>query len=168
AVNVVSVLYLREEGGLSLNERGAFYHLMGDAGASVAVIIGLAVMAVTGMQLVDPLVAVLIALFVFVSAVRVLVEAAEIILQKAPIDPEEIKEVVEGIEGVEGAHDIKSWSVCSNVNVCTVHAEMSVRTLEEAEEVRKRVDRELKDRFNLQHVTLQIEQEPTEGNAVEH
>lgn len=163
AVNALSVIYLRGK-EMGLNEKGAFYHLLGDSAGSVAVIVGLVTVYFTEILAIDAVVAGLIALFVIWSASKVLIEGAGIIMQKSPISPEDIKRVVEDFDGVEEAHDIKSWQVCSKVNVCTVHAEMSISTLDEAEKVREKVDQELKDRFNLQHVTLQMEKEPTRNH----
>ncbi|MDY6777019.1 MAG: cation diffusion facilitator family transporter, partial [Candidatus Nanohaloarchaea archaeon] len=167
-VNVASVYYLQGDEEMSLNERGAFYHLLGDAGGSIAVILGLIVVAFTGIRVVDPLAAVLIAGLVVWSAGKVLLEGTGIILQRSPIDPDAIQEEVEAEDGVAGAHDIRCWRVCSNVNVCTVHATMSVETLEEAETLRKEIDQRLKDRFDLQHITLQVETEETGSNHVSH
>lgn len=156
-VNIVSVLYLEGEGEMSLNEKGAFYHLMGDAAGSVTVILGTIIVTFTGLTVVDPLAAVLIAGLVVWNAGRVLMEGTGIILQKSPIDPEEMKKHLVTVDSVENAHDIKCWRVCSNINVCTVHAQVSVETLEEAERLREQLATQLKNRFNLQHVTIQIE-----------
>lgn len=157
-VNVVSVIYLEGAGEMSLNEKGAFYHLIGDAAGSVAVIIGIGFAMVTGRTVFDPIAAVLIAGLVLWSSGKVLAEGTGIILQKSPVPPEDIKSVVESMDGVEDAHDIKCWRVCSMINVCTIHARMNVETLAEAERIRKQINTRLKDTFNLQHITLQIEQ----------
>ncbi len=167
-INLVCVLYLHSSEALSLNEKGAFYHLIADTGSSAAVIIGVIVIWVTGITIIDPLIAVAIALVVVWSAARIIMEGTGIILQRSPIDPDSIEETVETFDGVEDAHDIRCWRVCSNVNVCTVHAEMSVETLAEAETLRKQIADRLKDRFDLQHVTIQIEQERSHHNHVSH
>jgi len=158
-VNIVSALYLDGKEAMSLNEKGAFYHLLGDAAGSVAVIVGIVFAAVTGTTVFDPVAAVLIAAMVVWSAGRVLMEGTGIILQKSPIDPADIMAVVMAVDGVENAHDIRCWQVCSSVNVCTVHARMSVETLDEAEALRSRLEERLRDRFALQHITIQIERE---------
>lgn len=155
-VNLFSVWWLHEE-TMSLNERGAFYHLLGDAGGSVAVIVGTAAIAVTGTQVIDPLVAVLIAALVLISSTRVIAEGTGILLQRSAIDPEDIREVVLSVEGVEEAEDIRSWQVCSSVDVCTVHVDLSVTTLEDAEEVRGRIEDELQDRLGIDHLTVQVD-----------
>lgn len=168
AINLLCVLYLHRSGGLSLNEKGAFYHLLADTGSSAAVGLGAIAIWATGITVIDPLIAVIISVVVVWSATRILMEGVGIILQRSPIDPEDIERVVEATEGVVDAHDIRCWRVCSNVNVCTVHAEMNVETLAEAEELREQITDDLKDRFNLQHVTLQIEDERSHHNHVNH
>ncbi len=158
AVNLFSVFYIRGE-DMSLNEKGAFYHLMGDSGASVAVIVGLGLVHFTDFVALDPMIAAVIALFVIWSAFNVLAGAAGIILQKSPVDPSFIREAVEGMKMVEETHNIHSWQVCSKVNVCTVHVGLNVSTLEDAEKARKKIGEMLRERFGIQHVTLQIEKD---------
>ncbi|MDY6770688.1 MAG: cation diffusion facilitator family transporter [Candidatus Nanohaloarchaea archaeon] len=167
-INLASALYLHGDEEMSLNERGAFYHLLGDAGGSIAVILGLTVVATTGIRAADSVAAILIAALIIWSAVKVLREGGGILLQQSPIDPASIEDAVEAMDGVENAHDIKCWQVCSNVNVCTVHATMTVKTLDEAENLRQRIDEDLKEQFNFQHVTIQIEGEETADNGIEH
>lgn len=83
-VNVVSV-YVLQGGEMSLNERGAYYHLLGDAGASVAVVVSMLVVRVTGLTVVDPLTAVLIAGLIVWSAVKLLRESGVIFFQQSPV-----------------------------------------------------------------------------------
>ncbi len=156
-VNLASVYYLYRSGDLSLNEKGAFYHLLSDAGSSAAVVVGVAVVWATGITVIDPLIAAMIAALVIWSAGRIILEGTGIILQRSPIDPDAIQDTVESSEHVSDTHNIRCWRVCSNVNVCTVHVEMTVETLDEAEDLREQITAELTDRLDLQHVTLQIE-----------
>lgn len=166
-VNLFSVWWIHDE-SMSLNERGAFYHLLGDAGGSIAVIVGTAAIAVTGIRVIDPLVAALIAIIVLTSAARVLVEGTGILLQRSAIDPEDIRDVVLSIEGVEEVDDIRSWQVCSTVDVCTLHVNLSVRTFEDAEEVRGRLEDVLRDELGIDHLTIQVDsyiEQPDGGTA---
>jgi len=160
AVNLVSMRIV--EGGRGLNEKGAYLHLFGDAGGSVAVIVGTVAMHVTGLALFDPLVAVLIALVVLYSAGRVVRKSLGIFLQKSPIPASEIQEAIESVEGVEEAHDVRIWEVCSQLCVATVHAVVSVQRLAEARRIREAIEEVLRDRFVIHHVTVQIEEEPSE------
>jgi len=155
-VNLFSVWWLHEE-AMSLNERGAFYHLLGDAGGSVAVIIGTAAISVTGMRFIDPLVAVFIAVLVLISSGRVIAEGAGILMQRSAIDPEDIRSVVLSVEGVQGVDDIRSWQACSSVDVCTLHVDLAVTAIEDAEDVRERLEDQLGARLGIDHLTIQVD-----------
>lgn len=156
AVNLLSVWYL--QGAEGLNERGALYHLLSDAAGSVAVLVGLAAIRLTGSAVIDPVVAVVIAVFVVWSAARVLLEGTGIILQRSPVDPDALREAVAAIDGVADVHGVRAWQVCSRVNVCTLHAAVTVETLADADAIRRTVTDRLRDRFGMEHVTVQIEQ----------
>jgi len=166
AINVVSVLVL-ERDEMSLNERGAYFHLLGDAGGSVAVIVGALAIQYTGRYVIDPIVAVLIAMLVLGSAFAVLKRSLGIMLQKSPVPASEVEEAIESIEGVDDAHDIRVWEVCSQVCIATVHAVVSIDDLEKASGIREAIRHELKERFGIQHVTVQVEREPSE-ESTEH
>lgn len=157
-LNVVSVVYLHGKREMSLNERGAFYHLLGDAAGSLAVIVGVVVISYTGIIVVDPIVAVLIALLVIWSALKILAEGTGIILEKSPISASKIEEEVRTIDGITEVSNINAWQVCSKFRVCTLHMKVSVKTLEEAAEIRHKVEDRLKRKFNIQHLTLQVEE----------
>lgn len=86
---------------MSLNERGAFYHLIGDAGGSLAVIVSTIVIEVSGVRIVDPITAALIAVVVTWSAVKVLRGSGAIFLHRTPLDPEKIRSHLLGVEGVK-------------------------------------------------------------------
>lgn len=155
-VNVVSVLYIRGE-EMTLNERSAFYHLLGDVGGSLAVILGVSIFYYTGLEYADPVAAIFIAGLVVFSAGKVLFEGTNILLQKSPIPPSDIKNQIERIEGVKSAHSIKCWNVCSSIGVCSLHVIVKVETLKEAESAREKVVELLRDKFGFKHVTVQIE-----------
>lgn len=92
-VNVGSV-YVLQGGEMSLNERGAFYHLLGDAAGSIAVIASTLIIEVTGLRIVDPVVAGLIALLITWTAGKVLYGSGAIFLQRTPFDQSEVQAIV--------------------------------------------------------------------------
>lgn len=119
-VNVVSVLVLQDE-SMSLNERGAFYHLLGDAGGSVAVIVSTVVIHLFEIRLVDPIVASLIAVLISWSAIKVIRGSGAIFLHRTPLDIETMRTEISDIEGVESVEDLHAWQICSQITVATVH-----------------------------------------------
>ncbi|RBI59549.1 cation transporter [halophilic archaeon] len=153
-VNMGSV-YVLQGSEMSLNERGAFYHLVGDAGGSIAVIVSTVVIEVTGLRIVDPITAALIAVVVTWSAVKVLRGSGAIFLHRTPFDTEEIRMHLLDREGVKGVDDLHAWQICSQITVATTHIETGVETMAEAEDVSRRVHEELAH-HGVDHATIEL------------
>lgn len=153
-VNAVSVLVL-EGDDMTLNERGAFYHLLGDAGASVAVIVSTVVVSVTGVTLVDPAVAVLIAAVVLWSAGKLLVGSGAIFLHRAPVRQSDVEARLQRMAGVTDVLDSHTWQICSEITVSTVHVAVAVDDLAAADELTERIHRQLAD-LGVNHATVEL------------
>ena len=104
-VNVVAV-YVLEGGELNLNERGAFYHLLGDAGGSVTVIVSVLVVEFVNIRVFDPITAVLIAVVVTWSAWKRLRGSGAISLQRTPVDLDAIRTVLSRVDGMDEVEDL--------------------------------------------------------------
>lgn len=166
-VNLFSVYYL-QGGEMSLNERGAFYHLMGDTGGSIGVIVSTALIYFTGITWFDPVVALLIAGLIIRSATKLLRESFGILMQKSPIPSTEIEQAIESVEGVIDAHHIRVYEICSKVCVASAHAQIEVDSWEQADKIRKEILDRLKQEFNIQTVTLQIEKDRKNHGEITH
>ncbi|WP_135827100.1 cation diffusion facilitator family transporter [Halorussus ruber] len=153
-VNVGSV-YVLQGGEMSLNERGAFYHLLGDAGGSVAVIVSTIVIEMTGFQIIDPIVAGLIAVVITWSAGKVLRGSSVIFLHRTPFDSDKVQAVLREIDGVTAVDDLHAWQICSQITVATTHIETDVETMAEAEDVSRRVHEELAHN-GVDHATVEL------------
>ena len=124
---------------MSLNERGAFYHLLGDAGGSVAVIVSTIAVWVFDLPIADPVAAILIGVLVLVSAGNVLRESSSILLQRSPISPDDLRKELAAIDGVVQVEDIHIWQVCSQLTVGTVRLNDTATTVDEQQTIRSRV-----------------------------
>ena len=153
-VNLGSV-YVLQGGDMSLNERGAFYHLLGDAGGSIAVIISTAAIAVFDVPIADPIVAVLIAVLVLWSAGKVLWESSSILLARSPTDTNQLREELLTIDGVERVDDLHVWQVCSQLTVATVRLSDAAETLEDQQMIRRRAHEQL-TRVGVDHATVEL------------
>jgi len=154
AVNLVSV-YVLEGEEMSLNERGAFYHLLGDAGGSVAVIVSTLAVAVFDLPVADPIAAVLIGILVLVSAGKVLWESSSILLERSPVSANTLKDGLTAIDGVDRVEDLHVWQVCSQLTVATVRLGDTASTLEEQRAIRTRV-REYLTTHGIDHATIEL------------
>lgn len=140
---------------MSLNEKGAFYHLLGDAGGSVAVIVSVLAIEVTGIRVIDPIAAALIAAVVTWSAMTVLRGSGEIFFLKTPLESDEIRSILDDIDDVDRIDDFHAWQICSQITVATVHVETDVETMAEAESIVRRVHDELAHE-GIDHATVEL------------
>ncbi|WP_436908010.1 cation diffusion facilitator family transporter [Halosimplex marinum] len=153
-VNVGSVYILRG-GEMSLNERGAFYHLLGDVGGSVAVIVSTIVIELTGTQIIDPIIAGLIAILIVWSAGKVLRGSGAIFLHRTPFEQSDVRAILEEIDGVTAVDDLHAWQICSQITVATTHLETDVDSMTDAETVNRRVHEALA-KYGVDHATVEL------------
>jgi cobalt-zinc-cadmium efflux system protein len=153
-VNIGSV-YIVQGGEMSLNERGAFYHLLGDAGGSVAVIISTVAIAVFDIPIADPIAAVFIGVLILVSAGKILRESSSILLERSPISPDALRDELTSLDGVENVADVHVWQVCSQLTVATVRLEYTARSLDEQQMIRSQVHQLLTD-HGIEHATVEL------------
>lgn len=154
-INIASV-YVLQGDEMSLNERGAFYHLLGDAGASVAVIVSMLVIKFTALSIVDPLTAVLIAGLIIWSAVKLLRESGAIFFQQSPIDSAEVMDTLEAMDGVAGVEDLHIWSLTSQIYVAEVYVTDTTETIDERDSLVEQIHRTLETDFAVNHATVEV------------
>ncbi|MFC7134865.1 MULTISPECIES: cation diffusion facilitator family transporter [Salinibaculum] len=154
-VNVGSVLVL-QGGEMSLNERGAFYHLLGDAGASVAVIVSTLVIRFTGVVAVDPATAVVIAGLIVWSALVLLRESGAIFFQQSPVDPAAVRTALADLDAVDSVEDLHVWSLSSQISVASVFVTDATTSLDERDALVGRVHEVLESEFGITHATVEV------------
>lgn len=156
-VNLVITISLR--GHHDLNIRGAYLHVLGDTLSSFAVIIGGAVIFLTGYYIVDPVLSILISIVIIYSSLRLLRESVDILMERTPkhIDIEELKKEILDVEGVFSLHDLHVWSICSNVHALNAHLMVDNISVKDTENITWEVNKRLLQRYNIKHTTLQFE-----------
>ena len=155
-VNVVAFRLLHA-GADHVNVRGALLHVLGDLLGSVAAIVGAVVIMATGWLPVDPLLSLLVAALVLVSALRLLRETGHILLQGTPreIDTDRVKAELRGaVPGVRDVHHLHVWSLTSGRHVTTLH----LRIDDDASPtgVVAGAKARLSEAFGLDHSTIQV------------
>ena len=145
----------------SLNLRSAYLHVLGDLLSSVGVVIGGVVMLATDAYWVDPALSVLIAAVIVVGAWRVLRESVDVLLEATPagIEYSEVEGAILALESVEGVHDLHIWSLTSGVHALSCHIEVKPELLVECEGILDAVRQVVRERFEIDHTTVQIEPE---------
>lgn len=154
AVNFVAAYVTRH--GDSLNQRAVNLHMLEDVLGWIVVLVGAVIMRFTDISVIDPVMSVAVAVFIFINAIKNLKEAIDLFLEKTPagIDVHELEEHISEIEGVKGVHHIHVWSMDGHNNYATMH----VVTNEDAHEIKEKIRAELKE-HGVGHATLELEGE---------
>jgi cobalt-zinc-cadmium efflux system protein len=160
-VNVIGLLLLRSGARESLNVRGAYLEVVGDALGSFAVLVAAVVILTTGWDGADAIASLVIAAMIVPRAIALLREVAEVLLEGTPrdVDLEELREHIVSTEGVVDVHDLHVWTITSGMPVMSAHVVVddSVTRMGEAHAVLDRLRDCLADHFDVEHSTFQIE-----------
>jgi cobalt-zinc-cadmium efflux system protein len=157
AVNGIAMFTLYGSREHSLNIRGAYLEVFADFIGSVGVLIGAALIRWTGALWIDPLIAVLIALWVLPRGWALLKSAMHVLLEGTPegIDYRAVSSSMLAVPGVCAIHDLHIWSLTSGVPLLTAHVEIDEVT-EWSGTLKTLRDMLAKD-HRIDHVTIQIE-----------
>lgn len=168
AVNALAMLLLRSGQEASLNVRGAYLEVWADFMGSVAVLVAAGLIALTGVPWIDPVAAILIALWVLPRGWSLLRAALHVLLEGTPegIDPRAVEQTILTIGGVRRVHDLHLWSITTGVPLLTAHVELE--TLDGWDEKLAALRCAVLENHQINHVTVQPEIMPscqTEQNA---
>jgi cobalt-zinc-cadmium efflux system protein len=145
-------------GATSLNVRGAYLHILLDTLSSVAVLIGgVAIWFRPSLGFLDPVLSMIIAVFILYSAYRLLREAADVLLETVPqdIDLGDVLDAMRTVAGVGEIHDLHIWTITSGRHALSAHVVVDREEMRDS--VLHSVGKMLVDRFAIHHVTLQVE-----------
>jgi len=148
-----------------INIRGAFLHMMADAGVSAGVVVGGIVIYFTGLNWIDPLLSLLIVGLIFWSTWGLLSEAVRMSLAGVPrdIDVEEVLEYLASLPDVEAVHDLHIWPMSTSETAMTAHLVLPLG--HPGKGFLAKVQKEMKSRFSIHHITIQIELEDEEADV---
>ena len=156
-VNGAAMLRLRR--GHSLNEKVVSLHMLEDVLGWLAILIGSVIMYFFDVPVLDPVLSVLISVYVLYNVFRNIRELARIILQGTPpaIDPDEIIAAIKEIEPVDNIHDLHLWTVDGTYNVLTIHIVLkSTQSLLQLAELKNKIRQALLEK-GIEHITIEFE-----------
>ena len=153
-VNFCAAYFTRE--GDSLNQKAVNLHMLEDVLGWAVVFVGAVVMRFTDIAIIDPILSIGVAVFIFVNAVKNLKEALDLFLEKTPhnMDLQEMKEHILELDGVLDVHHIHLWSM----DGCHHYATMHIVTNADPHIVKDAVREELRE-HGIGHATLELEGE---------
>lgn len=169
--NIFAMIILKKDAHKSLNVKAAYIHLIGDSLSSVLVIGGGILIRFFDITWVDPVITVLISLFIVRSGFLILKESVNILMQSAPdhLEINEIKKRVEQWPAVLNIHHIHAWMLTDTELHLEAHIELnSDMKLSQINTIQREIEQLLQVEFKATHVTLQFEFEPDHKASLIH
>lgn len=158
-MNLVAASALHEHSGDDLNVHSAFLHVIGDAAASVGVIVGGIIMYFTHWYVMDAIISVGIGAIIFVGAWRVIRDSAHILMEGVPrgMSTPQVAEAIRGVDGVNAVHHLNLWAVCSHIIALSAHVDIEPEFKGRQAGVLRQIEELLFNEFHISHTTLQVE-----------
>ena len=159
AANLIGTWLLHPGAKSNLNIRSAYLHLLSDAVSSVAVILGAAAIRFFHQFWVDPVLSLLIAVYVGWESWKILLAAIDVLMLKVPgsISLDELQATLEELAGICNVHHIHLWRVDDDDLHFEAHVNTEFETLQETGPLAEAIENLLYERFGINHVTLQFE-----------
>ncbi|HEX3518152.1 MAG TPA: cation diffusion facilitator family transporter [Solirubrobacteraceae bacterium] len=166
AVNLAAAWTLASASRRSLNMEGSLQHILTDLYGFIGTAVAAGVIVVTGFQRADPLVSLLIAALMLRSGYALVKASGRVFLEAAPegLDPEAVGRALVAQEGVVEVHDLHVWEVTSGFPALSAHVQVGAEC--DCHMARRGLEAMLRERFSLDHTTLQVDHAPGRGSEI--
>lgn len=156
-INLVGLFLMHSGAKHNLNIKGIWLHILVDTLGSVSTILAAVLIWLFGWYLVDPIVSVLLAIFIMVGAGRLLMDCANVLLEGTPkqVDIASLKIGMESMSGVTKVHDLHVWMVTSGMIALSAHVD--VEQSADHGNILRLLTHYLNEKHQISHVTLQLE-----------
>lgn len=159
-VNLIGVRILHSGAQTSLNVEGAFLEVLSDMLGSIAVLVAALIMWLTGWYYADPVASIVISVLIVPRAWHLLRSATHVLMEGAPPDVPltDVESALLALDEVEQVHDLHVWTLTSGLNALSAH--LLVRGVDdpaESQRLLEQVSALLRERFGVEHTTIQLE-----------
>jgi cobalt-zinc-cadmium efflux system protein len=156
-INLIGLMILSSGRNASLNIHGAWLHLLTDALGSVAAIVAGGTIWAFGWYWVDPVASIAIGLLVIYSSWSLVKQAIAILMQSTPahLDFDAVCGAMAAVPGVREVHDLHIWTITSGMESLSAHVVLAPG--EEQQALMENMRQVLHERFNIDHITIQID-----------
>lgn len=156
-INLIGISLLKNDAKMNLNIEGAYLEVIKDAVGSIAIILTGIVLYFTNFYLIDPLISIILVLFIIPRIWLLVKKSIHILMEGVPpnISYEEVKKSILDIKGVTGIFDLHIWTISSNQDALTAHVVISDMT--KSDLILKEIMSILENKFKISHNTIQLE-----------
>jgi cobalt-zinc-cadmium efflux system protein len=165
--NLISAWLLFGEHRKSLNVRGAMFHIVSDAIGSAGAILASLAILLGGYYIADPLISVIVGILILSSSWVLIRDAVDILLEGTPshVNIVSLQGDLKKIQGVESVHDLHVWTLTSGVLAMSCHVVICEEPVSR-NVVLTEINELARDRFHIDHTTVQIEEAGSEESAL--
>ncbi|MFC1582885.1 cation diffusion facilitator family transporter [Planctomycetota bacterium] len=160
-VNIVSIMLLYRSAGDDINIKAAFIHVIADAASSVGVVAGALVIHFNpGWSLVDPILAIGIALIIVVWAFGLFKDSVNVLLETAPkgMDVDTLHDELKGeIPEICEIYDMHIWVITTNMYMFSAHIALERKYIQQVNEIRDKINTWLKVKHDIDHTTVEFD-----------
>lgn len=158
--NLISAVLLHSGSTSSLNIKATYLHVLSDALSSIGVIIGGIVITFTEITWIDPLITIIVAIYICYKTWPIIHKTLSILMQSSPdIDYPAIKHDIVAIDGVVSVHHVHAWMIDEQRIIFSAHINLPDIQLSEVEPIYLKIEKLLHTKYNIGHVTIQAEVE---------
>ncbi|MEA3505512.1 MAG: cation diffusion facilitator family transporter [Bacteroidota bacterium] len=157
--NLISALVLSKDKNHNLNVKAAYLHLLGDTLSSLAVILGGIAIWLYGFFWIDPLITILVGIYIIYHTWGIVKQTVDILMQNTPsnLNLNEIKQQVELIDEIDNIHHVHVWKLDDKQIHLETHLNLRNNiNMVEMMIIKEKTENLLKKTFSINHVTLQI------------
>jgi cobalt-zinc-cadmium efflux system protein len=158
-INGASIALLFKSGQQDLNIKSAILHELGDLVSSIAVVGGGIAIFYTKEYIIDPILAVMICALIVIWSYRLIADSANILLEATPahLDIDEAVAVLKNeVPGVIDVNHVHAWTIASSMYSLTANVVVNDCTVSRSQEILKKINELLKDRFSIEHTNIQF------------
>ena len=164
-INTATALLFISGQKQDLNIKGAFLHMAADAAVSLGVVIAGIVIMQTGWLIIDPMLSIIIVVIILIGSWGLIRDSVNLSIDAVPknINVPEIQKYFSDISCVTQIHDLHVWALSTTETALTVHLVTNQKSIDNS--FLRNIQKELHDKFHIDHPTIQIELEDSENNC---
>ena len=156
--NFISMLLLEKESHHNMNIKSSYLHLLGDTLSSVGVVLGGIAIFIWNIFWIDPVITLMIAVYIMIESWKIVKKSVDILMQSsAELDYTAIKQDIENFDEVRNIHHVHTWMSNENTIYFEAHIDITDCLLSQTCFVTDKIEKLLKEKYKIDHVTLQVE-----------
>lgn len=157
AVNLLATWQLAKANRENMAVEGSFQHIVTDLYAFIGTLVAAVIILATGFTRADPIASLFVAALMLRAAYGLLRKSGRVLLEMSPenVSVDEVERAITGHPHVASVHDLHIWEIGSGFPALSAH--VLVHPGDDCHAIRAELEHVLKERFNIDHTTLQVD-----------